>query len=182
MKMTESFQNQVSVFLSGMLETMPVREIETHLRDQSIVGSALDRDQFDKLFWAYFYAVVSQRWRRCCREHHIDAKEIDNLFFKTVLDRYAEQKDLDGAANFSEAMYASNSAENDEPLVSILAAYFKKLGVTESVASGQVVESFRWLAGVAEGYCNYFDNEFDDFLSRLRMGATDTNMKRGKHV
>ena len=96
--------------------------------------------------------------------------------------RYAGKKDLDGATNFSEAMYASNAAENEEPLFAILVAFFKKLGVKESVTSGQVVESFRWLAGIAEGYCNYFDNEFDDFMSQLRVRNGDASLKRGKHV
>ena len=167
--------------MSGAAETIPVREIETYLRAQGIVAASISQAQFDAIFWAYLYAISSQRWSRCCGEQDIDTKEIDNLFFRTVLDRYAGKKDLEGAAHFSEAMYASNASEEDEPLVSILAAFFKKLGVKEAMASEKVVESFRWLASICEGYSNYFDNEFDDFMSQLRMRDTELNKKRGKH-
>ncbi len=171
MKLKESFQSQVNSFLLSMRGSIPIREIESELREKSIFKAVLSQQQFEDIFWAYLSALVSQRWTRCCLENRFDSKEIQNLFFRTVLDAYAEKKDLDGAASFSEAMYAANSEEDQEPLVSILAAFFKKIGMSESLTSAEVVETFRWLAGVWEGYCNHFDNEFDDFVALLRVTA-----------
>ncbi len=181
MKLTESFQNQVNVFLAGMRGSMPLREIETELRQKKFLALAVSREQFEQLFWAHLSAQVSQHWSRCCIEHDIDSKEVQNLFFRTVLDAYAEAKDLEGASHYSEAMYAANAEIDQEPLVSILAAFFKKIGISENLTGGEVAETFRWLAMIWEGYCNTFDNEFDDFVASLRVQGGISNLKRGKN-
>ncbi len=179
MKLKEPFQSQVNSFLLSMRDSIPIREIERELRKKNIFKADLARDQFDTIFWAYLSALMSQRWTRCCLENRFDSKEIQNLFFKTVLDAYADKKDLEGAAGFSEAMYAANSEVDQEPLISILAAFLKKIGMSQSLTSAEVVETFRWLASAWEGYCNHFDNQFDDFTALLRVQGNVPNLKRG---
>lgn len=181
MKYTEEFQKQVQIFLDEARRLIPLKEIEAELRVRNILGQSISFTDFEALFWPYLNAQLSQRWSRCCLEHSIDSKEIEQLFFKSVLDAYAEKKDLVGASHFSEAMYASNAKDDQEPLVSIIAALFRKTGVQESLDAAQIAEAFRWLAGVWEGYCNHFDNEFDDFIAQLRMRGNFTSAKRGVH-
>ena len=179
MNLKELFKNQVNSFLLSMHGSIPVGEIEKELREKSIFKAELTREQFDNIFWAYLSALVSQRWIRCCIENRFDSKEIQNLYFRTVLDSFADKKDLEGAASFSEAMYAANSNTEQDPLVSILAAFFKKIGMRESLTTAEVAETFRWLAGVWDGYCSHFDNEFDDFIALLRVQGNAPNLKRG---
>jgi hypothetical protein len=179
MKLIESFQNHANAVLLKIHASMPVQEIEAELRCKSILAPRVSQAEFEKLFWAYLSAQVSQHWKRCCLEHKVDSKEIQNLFFRTVLDDYASKKDLTSAAGYSEAMYAANAKEDQEPLVSILADFFKKLGASQSLTATEVAEPFRWLATIWEGYCNNFDNEFDDFIAYLRVQESAPNLKRG---
>ncbi len=179
MKLNDPFQNQINSFLLAMRTSVPIHEIEKELRSKAVFNLSLSKDQFDAIFWSYLTALVCQRWTRCCLEHRFDSKEINNLFFKTVLDGYTEKKDLEGASHFSEAMYAANSQEDQEPLISILAAFFKKIGMSQTLTSAEVVKTFQWMAGVWEGYCNHFDNEFDDFVALLRVEGKLPKLKRG---
>lgn len=179
MKLEESFKNQVNLALSGMRVALPLQEIEARLRKESILEKSITSEKFVSLFQSYLSALISHSWNLCCRENAIESKDINNLFFKTVLDEYSEKKDLEGASHFSEALYAANSHEDQEPLISILAAFFKKMGASESLTGGQISLSFRWMAEIWEGYRNSFDNEFDDFIAQLRMRDGFSKLKRG---
>lgn len=177
MKENNVFQIQVNAFLAAMKSSMPLSEIEGYLRTKGIVGMEVSSDDFANYFWSYLSAQVCQHWTRCCLEHSITSKETQNLFFRTVLDSYAEKKDLGSATHFSEAMYAANANVDDEPLVAILVAFFKKMGVKQSLVAGDVAEAFRWLASIWEGYCNHFDNEFDDFMAFQRVQKSTPPIK-----
>lgn len=181
MKLEDSFKNQVNLTLGEMRKALPMEEIESRLRKENILEKNISTQHFENLFQAYLSALISQNWNLCCRENSIESKEINNLFFRTVLDEYADKKDLDGATHFSEAMYAANTQEEQEPLISILAAFFKKIGASQSLTAGEVAHSFRWVAEIWEGYRNSFDNEFDDFIAQLRMRDGFLKVKRGKN-
>lgn len=181
MKLSEAFQNQVNVILESMRASFPLKEIEAELREKHILKNEISRADFEIIFWSYLYAQASLHWTRCCIEHAVDSKEIQQFFFKTVLEKFSGKDDLERAANFSEALYAANSQSDQEPLISIVAAFFKKIGVKETLSAGEIAHSFQWMASIWEGYCNHFDNEFDDFIAQLRMREDFSSQKRGKH-
>ena len=169
MKLTESFQNQAQVFLAEMPIAFPLDEIEQELRHKKILKPSILSAEFKEIWQAHLKAFVSQLWSRYCIERKIDSKEAQEVFFRTVLDDYAEKKNLQGASDFSEALYAANAKAEQEPLFSILVHFFKKLGMEASIKAEDVSEPIQWLASAWEGYSNHLDNEFDDFIARLRV-------------
>src|SRR5689334_7061808 len=106
MKLTESFQDQIKVFLSETQTAMPAEEIYRDFQQRGVLQDGFPIGKFLTLFQSHFFALVSLHWTLCCLNQHIDSKEIQNLFFKHILDFFATQKDLDAAAQFSEALYA----------------------------------------------------------------------------
>ncbi len=182
MNFTDLFKKQVTAYLDDMRVSLPVTEMDAELRSRGLWKINIEKQQFETLFWAYFYAQACQHWVLCCLNNGIATKEIRNLFFKAVLDIYGDDKNLTGATAFGEAMYAANSAENEDPMIAILTAFIKKLGVDGNLAEEKTVEAFRWLAGVCEGYRSHFENEFDDFIATMRINGMNASGKRGKHV
>ncbi|HCM43263.1 MAG TPA: hypothetical protein DIS66_08150 [Candidatus Omnitrophica bacterium] len=181
MNLTDQFYNQAKLFLSDLGSAMPVKEIEEKFREKKMIGPGLSSPDFQKIYYAYLTAQVSQRWSYCCYDQRIDSKEIQNLFFKSVLDHYAAAKDVESATHFSEALYAANSAPEQHTLISILTAFFKKVGADAGgdVTAEHTAELFHWVAGVWDGYCSHFENSFDDFLAELRLKGTLSQGKRG---
>lgn len=179
MNLTQSFKNQAQVILDDLSATFPFQDLEANFRQNKFVAVELSSEKFRALLLAFLTAQVSLKWSQACRDHGIDLKEIQNLFFKTVLDRYSEAKDLEGASYFSEAMYAANSQPDQLSLTSILTAFFKKLGVSSKTPVSESAENFRWMASVWEGYCHHFENEFEDFVVQLRLRGVVSQEKRG---
>lgn len=181
MNLTEKFSKQAGAVFDDLKSAMPIQEIEEKFRSAKMLGADLSGKQFQTIYYAYLTAQISQRWVYCCRDLGIDSKEIQNLFFKTALDRYADAKDLDSATYFSEALYASNSEPDQYTLISILTALLKKVSVGKSlsVTAEGTAELFRFVAGVWDGYCNHFENDFDDFLAQLRLDGALSQEKRG---
>lgn len=108
-------------------------------------------------------------WVGCCAHHRIEDKDLQNLYFKEVMNLFESPKSLGDATRFSESLYASNSDREQSPVLGVLAHLFHKLGLEAIVKSGNDSDGvmnagFHFMTQVSEGLKVVFEAQFDDFF------------------
>jgi len=119
-------------------------------------------------------------WVGCCAHHRIEDKDLQNLYFKEVMNLFESPKSLEDATRFSECLYASNADTEQSPVLGVLAHLFHKLGLEAIVKPGEddtreLNAGFHFMMHVSEGLKVVFETQFDDFFytnEDLRIGNT----------
>ena len=108
-------------------------------------------------------------WVGCCASHHIDDKDLRNVFFKEVMSLFESPKSLENATRFSECLYASNADTEQSPVLGVLACLFHKLGLEAIIKPGEddagaLNTGFTFMMEVAEALKIVFETQFDDVI------------------
>ena len=108
-------------------------------------------------------------WVGCCESHHIEDKDLRNIFFKEVMSLFESPKSLDNATRFSECLYASNADTEQSPVLGVLVHLFHKLGLEAIIKPGEddagvLNAAFTFMMEVAEALKIVLETRFDDVL------------------
>jgi hypothetical protein len=108
-------------------------------------------------------------WIGCCAGRGIGDKELQNLYFKGVMDLFASPKSLGEATRFSESLYASNADTEQSPALGVMVHLFHKLGL-EAIrkpgddGEGMLNAGFDFMMRVSEALKVAFEAQFDEFM------------------
>ena len=122
--------------------------------------------QFSKEFVPAKLALGCVFWRGICASEGINDKEIENIFFKEVMNLFQSPQSLENATRFSESLYASNAEHEESPVLAIMFHLFHKIGLhaTERLdadsSEKKVGEGFQFMMGVCDAMKNAFETLF----------------------